>query len=153
MKIKDVIILLLIGIGLGIGLTMWGISINKAIDKSEIEEATLKWKVNHFKLNEDNLKDELIAQGVAFPDIVKAQALLETDSFKSYSCITSNNLFGFRYVDSSYISFSHWTESVAAYKSYVQRWDLPPNDYYNYLDSLGYSKDSNYTKVLKHIVN
>lgn len=96
--------------------------------------------------------NELKAQDVQFPEIVAAQALLETGNFKSYSCINRNNLFGLRKKDGTYMSFEHWTECVAAYKKYIQKWKQPPSDYYKYLDNLGYAEDTSYTIKLKQMV-
>ena len=96
--------------------------------------------------------NELKAQDVQFPEIVAAQALLETGNFKSCACINGNNLFGLRKKDSTYMSFEHWTDCVAAYKKYIQKWKQPPNDYYKYLDDLGYAEDTSYTTKLKQMV-
>ena len=134
-------------------LTLWGNAIKESAEKKEGEVASVKWKTNHFMLNESNLMDELIAQGVEFPEIVQAQAVLETGHFKSYACKTQNNLFGLRKSDGTYMSFEHWTDAVAAYKRYIQKWKAPPNDYYHYLDSMGYAEDTSYTTKLKQIVN
>ena len=96
--------------------------------------------------------NELKAQDIQFPEIVAAQAKLETGNFKSYACINRNNLFGLRKKDSTYMSFEHWTECVTAYKKYIQKWKQPPNDYYKYLDDLGYAEDESYTTKLKQMV-
>lgn len=153
MKFKEAIGLLLAGIILGVCLTLWGNAIKESAEKKEGEVASVKWKTNHFMLNESNLMDELIAQGISFPEIVQAQAVLETGHFKSYACKTQNNLFGLRKSDGTYMSFEHWTDAVAAYKRYIQKWKAPPNDYYHYLDSMGYAEDTSYTTKLKQIVN
>lgn len=153
MKIKEILFLIFIGAALGACLTLWGMSYKETIEESEEEVATVKWKSNHFKLNESNLMDELKAQGVEFPEIVVAQAILETGHFKSYSCTQRNNLFGLRKKDGTYMSFEHWTESVAAYKKYIQKWNSPPSNYYHYIDSIGYAEDKVYIEKVKQIVN
>ena len=156
MKIKEFIGAVIIGIILGGCLTLWGQSIFQKADelknKEETEVANVKWRHNHFKLNESNLYDELIAQGVEFPDIVLAQAILETGYFKSHACMNKNNLFGLRKGDGTYMSFDHWTDAVAAYVRYIQKWEEPPTDYYRYLDKLGYAEDSSYIAKVKEIV-
>jgi flagellum-specific peptidoglycan hydrolase FlgJ len=50
------------------------------------------------------------------------------------------------------MSFAHWTDAVAAYKKYIQKWDDPPNDYYQFLEKLGYAEDSSYVSKVKEIV-
>ena len=146
---------MLLGIAMGAIAVLWYQAIDRACKKSEeanLETATIIWRQNHFMLTEENLMNELKAQEVMFPEIVLAQALLESDNFRSYSCTHRNNLFGLRKGE-SYMSFPHWTECVAAYKKYIQkRKGDPPKDYFDYLDSLGYAEDKSYTTVLKQMV-
>lgn len=153
MKTKDILFLLILGAAFVACMTLWGMCFKEALEEPEKEVANIRWRSNHFKLNESNLMDELKAQGVAFPEIVKAQAVLETGHFKSYACLQRNNLFGLRRKDGTYMSFDHWTESVAAYKTYIQKWNHPPSNYYHYLDSLGYAEDKTYVEIVKQIVN
>lgn len=125
---------------------------NIIIEKED--SVSVQWRQNHFLLSEENLYNELVAQGVDFPEIVTAQAILETGHFKSYACLQQNNLFGLRNNKGNYMSFPHWTDAVAAYKKYIQRYNHPvPEDYYAYLQELGYAEDPQYIDKLKQIVN
>lgn len=125
---------------------------NTIIEKED--SVSVQWRQNHFLLSEENLYNELVAQGVDFPEIVTAQAILETGHFKSYACLQQNNLFGLRDNKGKYMSFPHWTDAVAAYKKYIQRYNHPvPEDYYAYLQELGYAEDPQYINKLKQIVN
>ena len=153
MKVKTIAALLIVGAILGVGFTLWWQAIQKSAEEKQGEVASVQWRHNHFKLNESNLMDELVAQGVEFPEIVMAQAILETGNFKSYACLKRNNLFGLRKKDSTYMSFEHWTDAVAAYKKFIQKWKHPPSDYYDYLNRLGYAEDSSYVAKVKQIVN
>lgn len=118
------------------------------------DSVSVQWRQNHFLLSEENLYNELVAQGVDFPEIVTAQAILETGHFKSYACLQQNNLFGLRDNKGTYMSFPHWTDAVAAYKKYIQRYNHPvPEDYYAYLQELGYAEDPQYIDKLKQLVN
>ena len=143
----------IIGIVLGVAGTLWAQAIEREADKVEGAVASVKWRQAHFILNKENLYNELIAQGVDFPKIVLAQAILETGHFKSHACLQKNNLFGLRNKDGTYMSFDHWTDSVAAYKKFIQKYNSCPRDYYKYLQDLGYAKDPNYITKLKQIVN
>lgn len=143
----------LTGIVLGVVGVLWQQQINEEVKKREDEVASVKWRQNHFLLSEENLYNELVAQGIDFPEIVKAQAVLETGHFKSHVCVDKNNLFGLRNKNGTYMSFSHWTFSVAAYKKYIQKYNHSPDDYYKYLDELGYAEDPDYITKLKQIVN
>lgn len=142
-----------VGIALGAVCVLWFQAMEREAEKAEGEVASVKWRQNHFMLSEENLYNELVAQGVDFPEIVQAQAILETGHFKSYACLQQNNLFGLRNGDGTYMSFDHWTNAVAAYKKFIQKCDPPPNDYYKYLQDLGYAEDPNYIIKLKQIVN
>ena len=54
------------------------------------------------------------------PDIVVAQAILETGLFKSDLCIEHHNLFGlYNSRIKEYYHFDHWAESVKAYRDKV----------------------------------
>lgn len=124
------------------------------VETVETEAApNIIWRHSHFILNEENVYNELMAQKVDFPEIVLAQAVLETGNFKSYNCRTRNNLFGLRKLNGEYMTFDHWTHSVAAYKKYIQKYNQLPKDYYQYLKDLGYAEDPEYTIKLKQIVH
>lgn len=104
---------------------------------------------------QEGLMDALEYYDVQCPEIVYAQAILETGNFKSSMAVYDNNLFGL--YDSrkkKYMTFKHWSEAVIAYRDKVQyRWNSEKEDYYHFLDRIGYASDSLYTKKLKNIVN
>lgn len=103
-------------------------------------------------LVDSNVYREIVSNNIYHPDIVLAQAKLETGNYKSKVCTVYNNLFGLRKPDGSYYKFNSWQESVKAYKDWIQNKYIPPNDYYDFLDSIGYAEDSNYTNKLKDMV-
>lgn len=160
-KHVKVIITLLLGILVGVMGTLWYQAMDNRAQEmqkekvlDEVDTPNIVWRQNHFVLNDSNLYHELIAQGIDYPEIVLAQAQLETGHYTSYSCLKRNNLFGmYNSRKGTYMQFPHWTICVAAYKKYIQKYDLPPNDYYEYLDKLGYAEDKEYTNKLRAIVN
>lgn len=103
-------------------------------------------------LVDSNVYREIIANKIHHPDIVLAQAKLETGNYKSKVCIIYNNLFGLRKPDGSYYKFNSWQESVKAYKDWVQNKYTPSSDYYDFLDSIGYAEDIDYTSKLKNMI-
>lgn len=106
------------------------------------------------KSPKDGLKEALEYYEVHHPEIVYAQAVLETGYFKSDLCINGNNLFGlYNSRKKRYYTFDHWTESVEAYIDFVQYKYKPPNDYYQFLDNIEYAEDPYYINKLKRIVN
>lgn len=104
---------------------------------------------------EDGLMDALDYYGVQCPEIVYAQAVIESGGFKSGLAVYHGNLFGlYNSKAGRYFRYSHWTESVKDYRDKVQyRWNPEKEDYYHFLDRIGYASDSLYTKKLKNIVN
>ncbi len=105
------------------------------------------------KTAKDGLEEALIYYDVKHPNIVYAQAILETGHFQSAICVEHNNLFGlYNSKNKRYYSFEHWTESVVAYKEWIQRRYKPPNDYYRFLERIHYADDSLYIQKLKQIV-
>lgn len=102
----------------------------------------------------EGLEEALSYYEIKHPQIVYAQAVLETGHFKSDLCLNGNNLFGlYDSKNHRYYTFDHWTESVVAYLDYVQYRYKPPNDYYKFLSDIRYAKDPNYINKLKGIVN
>ena len=103
-------------------------------------------------LVDSNVYREIVSQKIYHPDIVLAQAKLETGNYKSKACTVYNNLFGLRKPDGSYYKFNSWQESVKAYKDWIQNKYTPPNDYYDFLDSIRYAEDASYISKLKDMV-
>lgn len=105
------------------------------------------------KSPQEGLMEALEYYEVKYPEIVYAQAVLETGHFKSDLCLNGNNLFGlYNSKKHRYYTFDHWTESVVAYLDYVQYKYKPPNDYYKFLSDIGYAEDPNYINKVKEIV-
>lgn len=152
---KYILYIITFSIGMLIGMaSIWHYyTVSEVLEEEkESEDICVKWRTEHFKLSKENLYSELVAQEIDYPEIVLAQALLETDNFKSYSCKVRNNLFGLMRKDGTYMEFDHWTNSVHAYKKYIQKYREVPNDYYKYLNDLGYVKDSIYIIRVKEII-
>ena len=102
-------------------------------------------------LNIKNLMAVLQQYDVKFPQIVVAQALLETGYFTSRVCLENNNLFGLRRPSNgNYYTFNSWEESVKAYKDYVQ-YKYKGGNYYDFLNRIGYSEDKEYTSKIGRI--
>ena len=106
------------------------------------------------KSPEEGLIEALDYYNVEYPNIVYAQAILETGHFKSKVYREYNNLFGlYNSRTKSYYKFDHWSESIIAYLDFIQNKYKPPNDYYKFLSDIGYAEDPEYINKLKRIVN
>lgn len=102
---------------------------------------------------EEGLKEALVFYDIHHPDIVYAQAILETGHFQSQGCLRDNNLFGlYNSRSKRYHRFNHWTVSVIKYKEWIQKRYKPPEDYYHFLQRIGYAEDPQYINKLRKIV-
>jgi flagellum-specific peptidoglycan hydrolase FlgJ len=137
-------------------LGVWQFS-NYFSDKNYIKQLQLlKLEQPEFLLHktpEEGLKQALLYYKVHHPEIVYAQAILETGNFKSNVLKNYNNLFGlYDSKNKTYYKFKHWTDSVIAYLSCIQRRYRSPTDYYYFLNKIKYAEDPYYTFKLKQIV-
>lgn len=101
-------------------------------------------------LNEKNLKKVLKDNKIKYPNIVFAQAKLETGNFTSKVCKSKGNLFGLR-KGNQYRCYEHWTESVKAYKKLIQS-RYTGGDYLAFLNRIGYAEDPSYIDKLQTIL-
>ena len=90
---------------------------------------------------------EIKRQGIPHPNIVLAQARLETGNFKSDRCRRDHNLFGIKH-GKKYARYRTWQESVADYKARIST-RYKGGDYYAFLRRIGYAKDPKYIAKLK----
>lgn len=101
-------------------------------------------------LNDRTLMKELRKNNISHPEIVLAQAKLETGNYTSSVLKSHNNLFGLR-KGSRYRRFGHWSESVKAYKNLIQS-KYKGGNYYAFLLSTGYAEDHDYIEKLRDFV-
>ena len=100
-----------------------------------------------------NLYKEIIRNGILYPKIVLAQAILETGWFRSSVCRNKHNLFGLTNPRTGkYYEFNHWTESVQAYYTKVQ-YKYKGGNYLLWLDEIGYAEEPNYIIALLKVIN
>ena len=128
----------------------------KASLKAELQKKTddiTKSENNLPELTIPNLYKEIIRNGILYPKIVLAQAILETGWFRSSVCRNKHNLFGLTNPRTGkYYEFNHWTESVRAYYTKVQ-YKYKVGNYLLWLDEIGYAEDSDYVLVIIRILN
>ena len=93
-----------------------------------------------------NLYKEIKRNGIFYPKIVLAQAILETGWFRSPLCRHRHNLFGLTNPQTkTYYEFDHWTESVRAYYTKVQ-YKYTGGNYLLCLRDMGYAENPNYIR-------
>lgn len=105
------------------------------------------------KSPQEGLMEALEYYGVKHPQIVYAQAVLETGHFKSDLCLNGNNLFGlYNSKKHRYHTFDHWKDCIIAYKEMIQYKYKDGDDYLNFLKEIGYAEDSEYICKLKELI-
>lgn len=110
---------------------------------------------------------KLLHSGVKYPDVVFAQAVIESAHFTSEVFKSENNLFGMKHparrqtlsdgkAESGYASYNNWTTSVEDYKLWQysmlkQKESITKTEY---LDLLGriYATDPKYVRVIKKVM-
>ncbi len=99
-----------------------------------------------------NLIAEIEKNGIKYPKIVLAQAILETGWFKSPVCRNKHNLFGLTNPRTGkYYEFNHWTESVKAYYTKVQ-FRYKGGNYLLWLKKIGYAEDPGYIRAVIRVL-
>lgn len=95
-----------------------------------------------------NLYAEIKRNGILYPKVVLAQAILETGWFRSSLCRERHNLFGLTNPHTGkYYEFDHWTESVRAYLTKVQ-YKYKGGNYLLWLRDIGYAEDPGYVRAV-----
>ena len=127
----------------------------KASLKTELQKKTddiTKSEIHLPELTIPNLYKEIIRNGILYPKIVLAQAILETGWFRSSVCRNKHNLFGLTNPRTGkYYEFNHWTESVRAYYTKVQ-YKYKGGNYLLWLDEIGYAEDPYYIKAVIKVI-
>ncbi len=100
---------------------------------------------------------ELEKQNILYPKIVLAQAILETGWFKCDKCsMSKNNLFGlWDNRNKRYFPYDTWQESIGGYKRGIEYKFKKKEyeDYYEFLEDIGYASDPEYINKIKLIVD
>lgn len=148
----------------GTGLAFYHYGKKNGIESLSDQERTVVIKqIDPFKVQE--LKDYLVELNVKFPDIVYAQARLETNGFKSRIFRENNNLFGMKQSTRrsstnkgeqfGHAYYDNWRESVLDYALWQCRYLSTVDtrsEYLHYLKTT-YAEDPNYYNKLIKILN
>ena len=150
---KKVLIILMISIVFGFAT---GYSLHHLIHFNQKQEEMVLLPEHPFYLldevNEEVLYNTLKHYDFPNPAIITAQSVLESGNFKSKLCKDNNNLFGlYNSRTMSYFKFDSWISCVFAYKQFILSKYNPEEDYYKFLDRIGYAEDSLYESKVKEL--
>lgn len=95
----------------------------------------------------EQVRAEIVRQGLPHPEIVLAQARLETGNFKSRRCRVDKNIFGIKH-GRQYAKYRRWQDCVTDYKRRISS-RYTGGDYYAFLRKIGYARDPKYINKLK----
>jgi uncharacterized FlgJ-related protein len=144
---------------------MIGLSINEKKEIKYIESESHPFIIkesNHFSSHK--LKQYICSLNIRHADIVYAQAVLESNNFKSRIFIESNNLFGMKKATQrpttctsthrGHAMYSNWKESVIDYALFQAAFlrDLKTREQYLSYLAQNYAEDPNYVTKLKSII-
>ena len=130
---------------------------------SDEERTVVIKQIDPFKVQE--LKDYLVELNVKFPDIVYAQARLESNGFKSRIFLENNNMFGMKQSTRrsstnkgeqyGHAYYDTWRESVLDYALWQCKYLSQITTRAEYLEYLknNYAQDPNYYNKLTKIIN
>lgn len=104
------------------------------------------------ELNDSILYLALVYYEIKEPKIVLAQAKLESGNFTSKLYKQNKNFLGlYNSKEKKYFKFEHWSECILAYKNKIEYKHQHGEDYYCFLDRIGYASDPNYINKVKEI--
>ena len=120
----------------------------------EVADAIINEQPKFFSQTpKEGLEEALSYYEIKHPQIVYAQAVLETGHFKSDLCLNGNNLFGlYDSKNHRYYTFDHWKDCIIAYKEMIQYKYKDGDNYLNFLKEIGYAEDSEYICKLKELI-
>jgi uncharacterized FlgJ-related protein len=114
--------------------------------------------------SELNVYKQLVKIGIAYPDVVLAQAKIETGNFTSKIFIENNNLFGMKLPERrettaigknrNHATYTDWIQSIKDYKLWQDKMIHRAPTKHAYLAYLkrNYAEDKNYINKIKKTV-
>ena len=114
--------------------------------------------------SEQNVYRQLIKLGIAYPDVVLAQAKIETGNFTSKIFRENNNMFGMKLPERrqttavgesrNHAKYTNWIQSIKDYKLWQDQMihKAPTKRAYLAYLKRNYAQDKNYIKKIKQII-
>ena len=131
---------------------------------SENNQRTYEIITHVISFSELNVYKQLVRIGVAYPDVVLAQAKIETGNFTSKIFRENNNMFGMKLPERrqttavgesrNHAKYTDWIQSIRDYKLWQDQMIHKAPTKRAYLAYLrrNYAEDKNYIKKIKQII-
>lgn len=145
-------------------MVLFGVILTMKVEKKIIRSEMMIILTEKDRFTEEKLIELISRLHFRYPEIVYAQAILESGSFKSRVFIENNNLFGMKEPtqrinfssgsQNDYAYYKTWQESVIDFALYSATYlsKIPSQEeYFSYLAQF-YAEDPEYVKKLKNIV-
>lgn len=126
-------------------------------------EKEVVFKKRNDSFSKERFFAEIDKYSFKYPDIIKAQAIVESGHFKSPVFLQNNNMFGMRQAvvritlakktNLNHAYYNHWKECVIDRALYEARYlsKLSREEYFSYLDQV-YAEGDGYSKLLKEVI-
>jgi uncharacterized FlgJ-related protein len=134
------------------------------ITLSNTNEKSYRIVTEVISFSELNVYKQLIRIGIAYPDVVLAQAKIETGNFTSRIFIENNNMFGMKLPERrrttaigenrNHAEYTDWIQSIKDYKIWQDKMIHRAPTKRSYLSYLkrNYAEDKNYINKIKEII-
>ena len=131
---------------------------------SENNQRTYEIITHVISFSELNVYKQLVKIGVAYPDVVLAQAKIETGNFTSKIFKENNNMFGMKLPERrqttavgesrNHAKYTNWIQSIRDYKLWQDQMIHKAPTKHAYLAYLkrNYAQDKNYIKKIKQLI-
>ena len=132
-----------------------GLLFSSSTIKPTIEREYVTVPIDKLELNKDNFFLVCKIYDIKFPEIVYAQARLESGNFKSKLFQNKNNFLGlYNSRIKDFYEFDHWTDCLLGYRDLLQfkyNGDEHHETYYKFLKELPYAMDPEYIQKVRKI--
>ena len=132
-----------------------GLLFSSSTIKPTIEREYVTVPIDKLELNKDNFFLVCEIYDIKFPEIVYAQARLESGNFKSKLFQSKNNFLGlYNSKIKDFYEFDHWTDCLMGYRDLLQfkyNGDDNQETYYKFLKDLPYAMDPEYIQKVRRI--
>ena len=132
-----------------------GLLFSSSTIKPTIEREYVTVSIDKLELNKENFFLVCKIYDIKFPEIVYAQARLESGNFKSKLFQSKNNFLGlYNSKIKDFYEFDHWTDCLLGYRDLLQfkyNGDEHYETYYTFLKELPYAMDPEYIQKVRKI--